>query len=89
MWSFLKQTHLLLDNLVKTLPKFKVASAKHHLTSRSIRTSEGIRKSTTANSTALNSLHMHANDENGELIPGSLTYLMEAILPMFKVHVNY
>ena len=90
MWSFLKQTHMLLDDFVKALinlPESKTVSAKHHLTSRSIRTSEGIRKRTTANSTAPNLLHMHANDENGEFMPGFLTYLTDAILPMFKVRM--
>ena len=88
MWSFLEQTRLLLDELVKTLinlPESKTVSAKHNLTCRSIRTSQGIRKRTMANSTASNIPQVHVIDENGEFIPGFLTYLMEAILPMFKV----
>ena len=92
MWSFLEQTNLLVDGLVKALvniPESKIASSKHILTCRSMRLSQhkqGMRK-TAAKSTASNVLHVI--DENGELIPGFLTYLMEGILPMFKVFYIY
>ena len=90
MWSFFEQTSLLLDGLVKALtnlPESKVASTKHNLTCRSItmsQTKQGIIQRTASKTTA-NDVHLHVIDENGELIPGLLTYLMEGILPMLKV----
>ena len=90
MWRFLEQTNLLVDGLVKALvnlPESKIASTKRILTCQSMRLNQhdqGIRKTATAKPTASNILHVI--DENGEIIPGILTYLMEGILPMFKVY---
>ena len=89
MWQFLEQTSLLLDGLFKALidlPKSRIALAKKILTCQSIQMSgnkQGIRKQI-PKSTA-SDLLSHVIDENGELIPGLLTYLMDGVLPMLKV----
>ena len=91
IWSFLEQTRLLLDELVKaliSLPERKTASVKHNIACQNIRTNQGIRKMTIANPNVSNIPQRHVIDENGEFIPGFFTYLMEAILPMFKVLLN-
>ena len=89
MWNFLEQTSFLLDGLVKALvdlPKSKITLTKGILTCKSIQMSgnkQRIRKQT-PKSTA-SDLLSHVIDENGELVPGLLTYLIEGALPILEV----
>ena len=89
MWNYLEHISLLLEGVVKALnnlPGSEMTTAKHNLTSHSIRMSrnkQGIRKRTRTMSTAKNIPYVTGKD--GELIPGLLLYLMEGILPTLKV----
>ena len=78
MRNYLEHISLLLDGVVKALinPPSQIASAKYNATSRSTRIK-------TIKTTVPNIPFV--TNEDGDLIPGLLTYLMEGILPMLKV----
>ena len=91
MWSFLDHTSLLVDGVVKALANLpndeEKASARHTLRCQSKRIAS--LNKLTRNITMSTAKNVpFVTNENGELFPGLLLYLMEGILPMLKVYMN-
>ena len=89
MWSYLEHISSLLDGVLQALANLpndeQKASARQNLTSQSTRIRQNKLTRNITMSTAKNVPFV--TNENGELFPGLLLYLMEGILPMLKVHI--
>lgn len=84
MWTYLEHISLLLEGVTRTLqdlPSDQVFEVKHRLTTQSLRLKHGCIVKTI---TAAQNIPF-VTDENGEIAPGILLYIMEGILPMLKV----
>ena len=89
IWNYLEHISLLLEGVIKALvdlPSSQIASAKQNLTSRATiirRDEQGFRKRAKTMSNQRNIPFV--TNQDGELVPGLLIYLMEGVLPMLKV----
>ena len=84
IWNYLEHISLLLEGITRILqdlPPDQAFEAKHQLTAQSLRLKHGdVAKAITATQNI-----PFVTDENGEIAPGILLYIMEGVLPMVKV----